>query len=81
MRDHVRADALPARDLRADAGPQRLLAEIRAPRPRHDRDLDRIAARGDAELAGSEECDRPEIALREAVGAEQIPTGGLELVT
>ena len=69
VRDDVRRDPLPARDLRADARPERLLAEVGAPRPRHDRDLDRVPARRDAELAEAVEGDRADVALGEAVRA------------
>ena len=80
VRDDVRADALPARDLGADPVPLALLAEIRAPRPRHDRDVDGVPHRRDAELAVADEGDRPEVAGRQLVGADHVPRRGLQLL-
>ncbi len=74
VRDDVRPDALPARDLGADAVLHPVLAEVRAPRPRHDRDVDGIALRRDAELAVAEERDRTEVTRRQLVGADHDPT-------
>src|SRR5205085_7478046 len=51
-----------------------------APRPGHDRDVDRAAPRRDAELTVAEEGDRAYVALREPVRTDQIPARGLELV-
>src|SRR5207247_8251471 len=81
VRNNVRADALPVRDLAADAVALPLLAEIRAPRPREDRDVDRVPDRGDSELAVADERDRPDVAGRETVDSDQVPAGGTQLVT
>ena len=51
VRDRVRPDALPGRDLHADPVLQALVAEVRAPRPAHDHDVDRVARGRDAELS------------------------------
>src|SRR5439155_1130052 len=80
VRDHVRRDALPRGDLRGDAAPQPLLAEVRAPRPAHDHGLDGVVARGDTQLAEAVERDRAHVALRQAVRGEELVRGGLELV-
>jgi hypothetical protein len=80
VRDDVRRDALPRRDLGADAEPQALLAEVRAPRPAHDHRLDRVRARGDAQLAVAVERDRADVALVETVRAEQLVGRRLQLV-
>ena len=66
--------------LARDAVLQPLLAEVRAPRPAHDHGLDRIAARGDAELAVAVERDRADVALRQAVGADQLVVAATQLV-
>src|SRR5665213_772701 len=63
VRDDVRADALPARHLDANAVAHAFLAEIRAPRPRHDRDVDRVVPRCDAELAVAAVGDRTQVAV------------------
>ena len=80
VRDDVRRHALPGRDLRADAVLQALLAEVRRPRPAHDHDLDGVAARRDAELAVAVERDRPDVALGQPVGADQLVARRLQLV-
>ena len=72
MRDHVRRYALPGRNLGADPRAERLLAEVRAPRPRHQHGLDRIAARLHPELAEAVERDRADVALPKVAGAEQV---------
>ena len=80
VRDDVRRDALPGRDLGADAGLLGSLAEIRRPRPAHDHGLDRVATRRDAELAVAVERDRPDVALGEPVRADHLVAGGPQLV-
>ncbi len=80
VRDDVRRHALPGRDLRADARLQALLTEVRRPRPAHDHDLDRVAARGDTELAVAVERDRPQVALGQPVRADQLVARRLELL-
>src|SRR5215212_537666 len=80
VRDHVRAYPLPARDLRADPVLQALLAEVGAPGPAHDHDVDRVADRGDAELAVAEEGNRTQVALREAVYSDQLVAGRTQLL-
>ncbi len=57
-----------------------VLAEVRRPRPAHDRDLDRVAARRDAELAVAVEGDRAQVALGQPVGTDHLVAGGAELV-
>ena len=59
---------------------QALLAEVGAPRPAHDHDVDRVAARRDAELAVAEERDRAQVALGQAVGGDQLVARGAELL-
>ena len=71
---------LPGRDLGANPGPERLLTEVRAPGPRHDHGLDRVAARRDTELPEAVERNRADVALGQPVGREQVVAGGLELV-
>ena len=71
VRDDVRADALPARDLRGDAVVLAVLAEVGAPREADDHDVDGIPGRGDAELAVAVERDRPEVAGGEPVGRDR----------
>ena len=68
------------RDLRADAVLQAVLAEVRAPRPAHDHGLDRVVARGDAELAVAVERDRAQVALGQAVRGDELVAGAAELV-
>ena len=80
VRDDVRADALPARDLGADPVPLALFAEIRAPGPRHDRDVDGVPHRRHAELAVADEGDRPQVAGRQLVGADHVPGRRLQLL-
>ena len=57
-----------------------VLAEVRPPGPAHDHGLDRVAARRDAELAVAVEGDRAQVALAQAVRAEQLVAGGGQLV-
>ena len=59
---------------------ERLLAEVGAPGPGHDHRLDRVVARGDAELAEAVERDRADVALAEAVRAEQVVASRAQLV-
>src|SRR5581483_930011 len=79
VRDDVRADALPARHLDTDAFAHALLAEVRAPRPRHDRDVDGVALRGDAELSVAEERDGTEVRLGKPVRTDELPARLLQL--
>src|SRR6478672_7148648 len=72
VRDDVRRDALPRRDLGADARAQALLAQVGRPGPAHDHGLDRVAARRDAELPVAVKRDRADVALRQPVGADQL---------
>ena len=80
VRNRVRAHALPGRDLHADAVLQPLVAEVGAPGPAHDHDVDRVPGRGDAELAVAGERDRPQVALGQPVGADQLHARGVQLV-
>ena len=79
VRDRVRADPLPGRDLDADPVLHPLVAEVRAPGPAHDHGLDRVAGRGDAELAVAVEADRAQVALGQAVDADQLERGLAQL--
>src|SRR6266516_3071770 len=80
VRDHVRTDPLPARNLGADALRQALFAEVGAPGPAHDHNVDRISDRRDTELAVAEEGDRAEIALRQAVDGNQLMRSRAQVV-
>ena len=51
---------------------ERLLAEVGAPRPGHQDDVDRVRPRVDAELAVAVEGDRAQVALAEAVHGDQL---------
>ena len=68
-------DALPARDLGADPVLQAVLAEVGAPRPAHDHDVDGVPHRRHAELAVAEERDRAQVALGQAVRGDQLVAG------
>ena len=65
-------DPLPAGDLRADALLQAVLAQVRAPRPAHDHDLDGIARGRNSQLAVPVEGDWAQVALRQAVDADEL---------
>ena len=67
VRDDVRTDPLPARDLGRDSKILAVLAEIRPPREADDRHVHRISDRGDAELAVPVEREWSEVARCEAV--------------
>ena len=64
----------------ADAVLQPVVAEVGAPRPAHDHDLDRIVARRDAELAVTVERDRAQVARRQAVRADELHADVAQLV-
>ena len=68
----VGRDPPPAGDLGANALGLALLAEIRAPRPRGDRHLNRSFERVQAHLAVATEHNGPDVALRELVGRDQL---------
>ncbi len=72
VRDDVRPDALPARDLRRDSEALAVLAEVRAPREADDHDVDGVADRRDAELAVAVERKRPQVARPDAVRGDQL---------
>ena len=80
VRDRVRPDALPGGDHRGDALLLALLAEIGAPGPDQDRDLDRVRPRVHAELAVAEERDRPDVALVEPVHGDRLVDGRAQLL-
>ena len=64
----------------AHAVGERLLAEIRTPRPDRDHDIDRAVERVDAELAIAAEGDRPDVARAHLVGRERVVRGLPQLV-
>ena len=80
VRDDVRADALPARDLRGDALRLAVLTEIRAPREADDHDVDRVSHGRHAELAVAVERKRPEVAGRDPVDRDDLARCDAELL-
>src|SRR5215218_2115 len=72
VRDRVGADPIPGGDLGTDACARVLVPEVVRPRPAHDRDLDRVPLRVDAELAVAVERERPDVALGEPVATDQL---------
>ena len=57
-----------------------LVAEVVPPRPAHDHDLDRVALRVHAELAVAVERERADVALGQAVAADQLVRRRADLV-
>ena len=73
-------DPPPARDLRPHALLLALLAEVRAPRPHGDHDLDRGVERVQPHLAVAAERERPDVALAQLVGGDQLVRGRAQLL-
>ncbi len=73
-------DPPPARHLRADAAGLALVAEVCPPRPHRDRHLDRRLERIDPHLPVAAERDRPDVALAQLVGRDQLVRGGAQLL-
>ncbi len=71
-RHRVVVVARPARDLHADALGDRVGAEVRAPWPARDRDLDLARQRVQPHLAVAVVRDRPDVARRQPGGAHGV---------
>src|SRR5204862_1806851 len=68
----VRGDPPPGGELGPDAQALSLLAEIGAPRPHRDCDLNGGALRVEPELTIASEGDRPDVTAAEAIAADQL---------
>jgi hypothetical protein len=80
VRDDVRADPFPGRDLRRDALRLAVLAEVRAPGKAQDHDVDGIAHRRHAEFSEAVESKRADVAGRIAVDRDDLVSRGPQLV-
>src|SRR5581483_10956176 len=64
----------------ADAPLLAALAQVGAPRPAHDHDVDGVAARMHAQLAIAVERDRAQVALGEPVRGDRVEAGLADLL-
>src|SRR5207342_3982296 len=76
----VRADAPPRGDLAPDAVLLALVAEVGAPLPDRDRDLDRAVEGEQAHRPGAAEDERPDVAGLQAVAGDRLVRGGPDLL-